>query len=89
MREMLEYYDYLMSIGDKRVETWALMSSPAPTLLITALYLMICLCGPRIMAPHKPFNLRPLIVIYNFICAALNLYIFLEIFITSRQIQYR
>jgi len=40
------------------------------------------------MSPYKPFNLRPVVVLYNLICAGLNLYIGLEIFLTSRQIQY-
>ena len=84
----LEYYNYLMSLGDSRVETWGLMSSPLPTLLLTALYLLLCLRGPRLMAPFPALSLRPVVVIYNIFCAGLNLYIFLEIFITSRQIQY-
>ena len=35
-----EYYDYLMSLGDKRVETWGLMASPLPTIAITIAYLL-------------------------------------------------
>ena len=84
----LEYYDYLMSLGDRRVETWGLMSSPLPTLLITALYLLMCLRGPRLMSRFPAFSLRPVVVSYNIFCAGLNLYIFLEIFLTSREIQY-
>ena len=91
-REMVksgvEYYDYLMSLGDSRVETWGLMSSPLPTIIITALYLLMCLRGPRLMSPFPALSLRPVVVIYNIFCAGLNLYIFLEIFLTSRKIQY-
>ena len=84
----LEYYDYLMSIGDARVESWGLMWSPVPTVAITALYLLMCLRGPRLMAPYQALQLRPVVVMYNMFCAGLNLYIFLEILLTSRQIQY-
>ena len=35
-----EYYEYLMSLGDKRVETWGLMASPLPTIAITIAYLL-------------------------------------------------
>jgi len=35
----VDYYDYLMSLGDKRVETWGLMYSPLPTVAITFAYL--------------------------------------------------
>ena len=38
--EGLEYYNYLLSIGDKRVEDWLLMKSPVPTILITMAYLL-------------------------------------------------
>ena len=38
--EALEYYEYLLSIGDKRVENWGLMQSPVPTILITMAYLL-------------------------------------------------
>jgi len=83
-----EYYQYLMSLGDKRVETWGLMASPLPTIAITIAYLLMCRYGPRLMAPCKPLNLRPLVVVYNLACAGLNLYIFTEILVTSRQINY-
>ena len=48
----------------------------------------VCRYGPRLMAPCKPLNLRPLVVVYNLACAGLNLYIFSEILVTSRQINY-
>ena len=38
--EAVEHYNYLLSIGDKRVEDWALMQSPLPTILITLAYLL-------------------------------------------------
>ena len=38
--EAVEYYNYLLSIGDKRVEDWGLMQSPVPTILITMAYLL-------------------------------------------------
>ena len=50
--------------------------------------LSVCRYGPRLMAPYKPLNLRPLVVVYNLACAGLNLYIFTEILVTSRQINY-
>ena len=50
--------------------------------------LSVCRYGPRLMAPYKQLNLRPLVVVYNLACAGLNLYIFTEILVTSRQINY-
>lgn len=40
------------------------------------------------MVKRQAFSLRPLVVVYNLFCAGLNLYIGLEIFITSRSIAY-
>ena len=40
VEEVVEYYHYLMSIGDKRVTNWGLMQSPAPTIAITCAYLL-------------------------------------------------
>ena len=40
VREGVDYYDYLMSLGDERVESWGLMYSPIPTILITMAYLL-------------------------------------------------
>ena len=51
-------------------------------------FVSVCLYGPRLMSSYKPLNLRPLVVVYNLGCAGLNLYIGLEIFVTSRQIEY-
>lgn len=86
--EALEYYEYLLSIGDKRVENWGLMQSPVPTILITMAYLLMCFKGPSLMAKYPAFSIRPLIVVYNLFCAALNFYIGYEIFVTSRTISY-
>ena len=40
------------------------------------------------MARYPALSLRPVIVVYNLFCAALNLYIGLEIFLTSLTINY-
>jgi len=88
VEEVVEYYHYLMSIGDKRVTDWGLMQSPAPTIAITCAYLLMCFKGPALMARYPALSLRPVIVVYNLFCAALNLYIGLEIFLTSLTINY-
>lgn len=84
----VDFYHYLLSIGDQRVESWPLMSSPLPTLAITSTYLLLCFLGPRLMTNRKPLTLKPLIVTYNLATAGLNLYIAREIFITSRDLEY-
>lgn len=56
-------------------------------LLIISAYLIVVRYGPRMMASRQPFQLKPLLVIYNFSVAALNLYIAGEILycITKRR----
>ena len=48
----------------------------------------MCFKGPTLMAKYPALSLRPLIVVYNLFCAALNFYIGYEIFMTSRSISY-
>merc|ERR1711881_223219 len=75
-----------MTFADKRVEKWPLMSSPLPTVAISAAYVLMCIYGPRVMEKRSDTlgnNLRPLIVVYNFLIAALNLYMGLELLATS------
>ena len=48
----------------------------------------VCFKGPSLMAKYPAFSIRPLIVVYNLFCAALNFYIGYEIFVTSRTISY-
>ena len=64
---------------DPRVAAWPLMSSPWPTLALTALYLCVVWAGPRVMARRPPLTLRGVLVVYNAAMMALNLYIAVEV----------
>ncbi|CAI2732871.1 unnamed protein product [Schistosoma spindalis] len=52
---------------DPRVENWPLMKDPTPVFVTVLLYLIFVLwLGPKIMKKHQiPFNLRPLMIVYN------------------------
>ena len=39
--QVSSYYSYLLSLGDRRVESWPLMASPVPTLALTIAYLLV------------------------------------------------
>ncbi|XP_074649186.1 very long chain fatty acid elongase 4-like [Tubulanus polymorphus] len=75
------YYEHIFS--DPRVENWFLMKSPVPTLLIVAAYLLICICGPMLMKNRKPFNLKFLIIPYNFALVGLSAYMFYELLMSA------
>ena len=76
---MVEYYDYLWSIRDKRVDNWPLMHSFVPTLVLSGLYLIICIfIGPRFMKNRQPYELKNSIQGYNVLQVLISAYIFYE-----------
>ena len=64
---------------DKRVENWPLMQSPLPTLCISTLYLLFVWLGPKWMKDREPFQMRLVLILYNFGMVLLNLFIFREV----------
>lgn len=48
------------------VDEYPLMSSPAPVLVMTAIYLFVVLkLGPKYMEKRKPYDLKKAIMVYN------------------------
>lgn len=63
-----KYHDVLDNNSDPRVNGWIMMSSPLPTLAICLFYVYFSkVAGPNWMENRKPFNLRNVLIIYNFI----------------------
>nr|QCF41172.1 Elovl4_b [Sinonovacula constricta] len=84
-----EFYDWALSVSDKRVENWFLMQGYTPTLVITAFYvLLVTVIGPKFMANREPYKLKWPIVIYNFVCIAINFHIFSELLYNSTMVGY-
>lgn len=73
---------FLMStyfLTDPRTQNWFLISSPGPLLMIVFSYLYFSVwLGPRIMKNRKPFDLRSILIIYNFIQVLLSIYMVFE-----------
>lgn len=70
-------YDDTFKSGDSRVEKWPLMSSPIPTVALCLTYVCIVKCiGPSYMKRRPPFNIRSIMIVYNFIMVILSLYLF-------------
>jgi len=62
------------------VDTWFLMGSPMPMLGIVTFYVSFVLkIGPKLMASRKPFNLKPLVVLYNFSMILISLTIAVKV----------
>lgn len=84
-----EFYDWALSVSDKRVENWFLMQAYTPTLVITAAYvLFVTWLGPKFMENRKPYQLKWPIVIYNFICIAINFHICSSLLYNTTKVGY-
>jgi len=68
---------------DPRVFDYPLMRDLSPNFGLMALYLLIVYYGPKIMAPHKPFNLKYPLIAYNFFMVGSSFYILFEILYTA------
>lgn len=55
------------------------MSSPYPTLLLTALYLIVVIAGPAYMEHRPAYQLKQPIVLYNFGLVILSAYMCFEV----------
>ncbi|KAK3103302.1 hypothetical protein FSP39_018353, partial [Pinctada imbricata] len=70
-------------LSDPRTDTWFLMSSPLPTVVIVTIYLVIVYMGQRLMKDRQPFVLKDMMMCYNFCLVLLNAYISYEIVVTT------
>ncbi|KAL3062795.1 hypothetical protein OYC64_002573 [Pagothenia borchgrevinki] len=72
-------YSEFIKNADRRTETWFLMSSPLPQTLIIAAYIyFVTSLGPRLMENRKAFDLKGVLIVYNFSVVALSLYMCYE-----------
>lgn len=51
------------------------MQSPIPTLMLCTLYFLCVAVGPKLMENRKPFDLKYVLIVYNFSLVALSIYI--------------
>ncbi|XP_055382331.1 elongation of very long chain fatty acids protein 4-like [Condylostylus longicornis] len=78
----------LDELVDRRTKGWLLVDSYTEVLGCIGFYYLIVLIGPNLMKNRKPFQLKFLMISYNFLMCLLNLYIFLGIFLTTRKLNY-
>jgi len=86
--EAVEWYDWAHSVSDERVSDWFLMQGYAPTLAIVAVYLLTVWLLPKWMEHREPMKLKVPIIIYNFVCVAINFHICKEVVISSTALGY-
>lgn len=73
------YRDLMDNKSDPRVNNWAMMSSPFPTMAICLSYAYFSkVLGPKLMENRKPFDLRGLLIAYNLVQTLFSSWIFYE-----------
>jgi len=88
MALIMRYIDsmqrYMDSVGDPRTRDWPMMSSPFPTLAVCLSYAyFVKVIGPKVMENRKPFNLRHILILYNFVQVIFSAWLFYEIAISG------
>jgi elongation of very long chain fatty acids protein 4 len=68
---------------DHRVEDWPLMQSPIPTVAISVSYIIISVVAPKLLQGRTIPVYYP-VLIYNFLIVLLNMYMVIELFVTTR-----
>lgn len=68
------------SFPDARVNDWVMMSSPFPTVAICLSYAYFSkILGPKLMENRKPFDLRGVLIMYNFLQTLFSTWILYEV----------
>lgn len=72
-------FSIFISFADPRVDSFPLMSSPLPTLLIcVSYYLIVKKIGPYLMRDRAPYKLNNLLIAYNLFQVLFSAYLFYE-----------
>lgn len=82
----------MYGVADPVVDSWPLMGSPWPVLAIVSLYFLFVLrLGPRLMRDKPPFDLKYVMILYNFYQVAFSSWLCVRVraFVRSRYFHYR
>merc|ERR1712126_664393 len=77
---LVEWYNHLMvDLRDPRVDSWLGMYSIWPTIIICSAYVyFVKILGPRLMKDREPFELKKILLVYNFSQVLFSLWMFME-----------
>ncbi|XP_068717450.1 very long chain fatty acid elongase 4-like isoform X2 [Montipora capricornis] len=71
-QRIADYYKWAIENGDPKTADWPLIATPWPTISLVAMYLFIVKVGPKIMEKREAYNLRELLIVYNFALVVLS-----------------
>ncbi|XP_076277891.1 stuck in traffic [Lasioglossum baleicum] len=77
---VVRFYHYVFTdLSDPRTREWFMIASPVPGISLLIGYLYFCLSwGPKQMEHRKPYQLRNILVVYNFLQVLLSCWLFYE-----------
>ncbi|XP_076812127.1 very long chain fatty acid elongase 7-like [Clavelina lepadiformis] len=80
MKKVNKLYNETMALADPRADDYPFTDSPLINTLHVIFYLLIVVyVGPRLMKNRKAYNMREIIVTYNFLMVAFSSYTFYEL----------
>ncbi|XP_076440243.1 very long chain fatty acid elongase 2-like isoform X2 [Babylonia areolata] len=82
------YDDYVLSQTDVRSRSWFLMGSPAIPFIAVASYLGAVYYGPKVMRDRPAWDLKGILVPYNFALVALSAYMCCEFLFAAVEERY-
>ena len=76
---MTNYYNYILETGDTRTVSFPFIKSPKYAVGAVFLYLLMVIFGPRIMEKRQPFQLRNVLIGYNFFSVVFSVWMMWEV----------
>ena len=75
----------LFGFSDPKTQGWPMMGTPWPTIAFVAVYLFIVKVGPKYMEDKKAWDLKNVLIAYNFALVLLSLYMVYEVIFINIQ----
>ena len=72
-------FEIAIFIPDPKTADWPLVATPWPTVAFVAAYLFIVKVGPKIMEKREAYNLREVLIVYNFALVLLSAWMVYEV----------
>jgi len=82
-QKLVEQYDFLMANGDARTANMPFIQSPKYAVCAAVLYLIMVTLGPRFMEKRQPFQLRYVLIGYNFFSVIFSIWMMWEFIATT------
>jgi len=87
--QWMEFWTWADQVSDPRTRNWLFVGSIWPTVYLTIAYLtLICRLGPKLMENRKPFDLKAVMIVYNFAMVVLSIYMWGNLLVGSYRRNY-